>query len=103
MFRTSISEHSPKFENLAGALHGVQKSRILKGEDAFLQLQLKCIEEREASKFEPAESMKWSLIAKHKDLPQPATFHAHADWAVPLQHTLLPITRRRLLQELTRA
>ena len=80
-----------------------QKSRILKGEDAFLQLHLKCIEEREASTFEPADSIKWSLISKHKDLPQPATFHAHADWAVPLQHTLLPITRRRLLQELTRA
>ena len=80
-----------------------QKSRILKGEDAFLQLQLKCVEERDTTKFEPAESMKWALIAKHKDLPQPATFHAHADWAVPLQHTLLPIARRRLLQELTRA
>lgn len=79
------------------------KSRILRGGEAYLHLQLECVEERTASHCEPAESIKWSLIGRHRDLPQPATFHAHVDWAVPLQHTLLPIARRRLLQELTRA
>ena len=79
------------------------KSRILRGGEAYLQLQLECVEERTASRYEPAESIKWSLIGRHRDLPQPATFHAHVDWAVPLQHTLLPIARRRLLQELTQA
>jgi len=80
-----------------------QKSRILHGGEAYLQLQLECVEERRTSRFEPAESVKWGLISKHRDLPQPATFHAHADWAVPLQHSLLPIARRKLLRELTRA
>jgi len=79
------------------------KSRILEGGETYLQLQMQCVEERSTSRFEPAESVKWSLIGKHQDLPQPATFHAHVDWEVPLKHTLLPIARRRLLQELTRA
>ena len=80
-----------------------QKSRIHHDGEAYLQLKLECVEERKSSQFEPAESVKWGLISKHRDLPQPATFHAHADWAVPLQHSLLPIARRKLLRELTRA
>lgn len=80
-----------------------QKSRILRGGEAYVQLKLECVEERMTSRFEPAESVKWRLISKHRDLPQPATFHAHANLAVPVQHSLLPITRRRLLKELTRA
>ena len=49
---------------------------------------------------ETAEAVKWALIKKFRELPQPATFHAHMEWNIPVEHTLLPIARRRLLQEI---
>lgn len=76
------------------------KSRIERGGDAFLELQLKCLESRRISRLETPESVKWNLMRSHRDLPQPAVFHAHLEWEVPLDPTLLPIARRRLLREI---
>ncbi len=76
------------------------KSRIERGGDAFLELSLECVESRTLSFVETADAVKWSLIRKYRELPQPATFHAHMEWAVPIEPTLLPIARRRLLQEI---
>ncbi len=76
------------------------QSRIQRAGDAFLELSLQCMESRALSKLETTEAVKWSLIRKHRDLPQPATFHAHMEWDIPIGPTLLPIARRRLLQEI---
>ena len=76
------------------------QSRIRRGGDAFLELSLQCMESRPLSRTETADAIKWSLIRQHRELPQPATFHAHLEWKVPLEPTLLPIARRRLLQEI---
>ncbi|MCH1581911.1 MAG: hypothetical protein L7S63_02225 [Flavobacteriales bacterium] len=76
------------------------KSRVQRAGDAFLELSLKRIESRALSPVETADAVKWKLIRKHRDLPQPATFHAHMDWSVPVEPTLLPIARRRLLREI---
>jgi len=76
------------------------KSRVQRSGDAFLELSLKCLESRSLSLVETADAVKWSLIRRHRDLPQPATFHAHMDWTIPIEATLLPIARRRLLQEI---
>lgn len=76
------------------------KSRIERGGDAFLELQLKCLESRRISRLETPEGVKWNLMRNHRDLPQPAVFHAHLEWEVPLDPTLLPIARRRLLREI---
>lgn len=76
------------------------QSRIQRNGDAFLELSLECRESRRLARLETLESIKWGLIRKHRDLPQPATFHAHTEWEVPIQPTLLPIARRRLLQEI---
>ena len=76
------------------------KSRIQRAGDAFLELSLRCVESRSLARVETADAVKWNLIRRHRDLPQPATFHAHMDWVVPIEPTLLPIARRRLLQEI---
>lgn len=76
------------------------KSRIERGGDAFLELTLECMESRALNRTESLDDVKWGLIRRHRDLPQPATFHAHMDWMIPLEPTLLPIARRRLLREI---
>ena len=76
------------------------KSRIEHGGDAFLELSLECVESRTLTLAETAEAVKLALIKKFRELPQPATFHAHMEWNIPVEHTLLPIARRRLLQEI---
>ena len=66
------------------------KSRILRGGEAYLQLQLECVEERKASRYEPAESIKWSLIGRHRVClgPRPSTLM----WIGRFPYsTLLPI------------
>lgn len=88
---------SPKRELRA---YRYRQSRITRGGDAFLELSLDCLESRRLSRVETAEAVKWSLIRRHRDLPQPATFHAHMEWSIPIEPTLLPIARRRLLQEI---
>lgn len=79
------------------------KSRIVRGKEAFLELKMECVESRRLSRLEQPENVKWSLIGRHKDLPQPATFHAHLDWNAPVRQTVLPIARRKLLQEIATA
>jgi hypothetical protein len=45
-------------------------------------------------------NMKTELVRQRRELPNPATFVAEAQLAVPLEETLLPITRRKLLRNL---
>ena len=71
-----------------------------RGGDAFLELSMKCVESRMLSRMETADAIKWGLIRRNRELPQPATFHAHMEWNVPIEPTLLPIARRRLLKEI---
>ena len=76
------------------------QSRVKRDGDAFLELSLKCVESRQLSRMETTEAIKWTLIRRHRDLPQPATFHVHMEWNIPVDSTLLPIARRRLLREI---
>ncbi|MCH1575092.1 MAG: hypothetical protein L7S67_02360 [Flavobacteriales bacterium] len=76
------------------------KSRITRGGDAFLELNLQCVESRNLSRLETANGIKWNLIRRYRELPQPATYHVHMEWSIPIEPTLLPIARRRLLQEI---
>jgi len=76
------------------------KSKITRGGDAFLELNLECVETRNLTRLETANDIKWSLIRRYRQLPQPATYHVHAEHMVPLKATLLPIARRKLLQEI---
>jgi hypothetical protein len=42
--------------------------------------------------------IKLELIKEKQDLPNPATYAIESDWALPLEETLLPIAKRRLLK-----
>jgi|SRR6185312_6763927 len=42
--------------------------------------------------------IKLELIKEKQDLPNPATYAIESEWAVPLEETLLPIAKRRLLK-----
>ena len=77
-----------------------QQSRILRGGEAFHELNLRAVESRDMAPFEQPDEVKWSLIGRFRDLPQPATFHAHVEWTVPVRQTLLPIAKRKLLREI---
>lgn len=91
--------HGAAHERQLMAYRYVQ-SRVQRGGDAFLELSLKCVESRPLSRVETTEAIKWTLIRRHRDLPQPATFHVHMEWNIPVDSTLLPIARRRLLREI---
>jgi len=47
--------------------------------------------------------MKMDLVKEHKDLPNPATFVAESKLQLPVQETLMPVIKRRILQRVGRA
>ena len=49
------------------------------------------------------EQMKIELIRSHQDLPNPATFLVESPDVLPLNETLLPITKWRMLQMIVRS
>lgn len=58
----------------------------------------KTIEQRGADRS--PSSIKLQLVEEHRDLPNPATYFFQTDLAFPFQETLLPIVKRRFLQQL---
>ncbi len=48
--------------------------------------------------LEPPRSWKERLVERFPDLPTPATFHLNADVAFPMEATMLPIAKRKLLR-----
>lgn len=77
-----------------------QRSLLDLGEDRLQQLQLELVEKRRKSLFETFEQTKLKLINRFKELPNPATFLIDSQLDFPLNETLLPIARRRLLIQL---
>lgn len=49
------------------------------------------------------ERLKSELIARNKQLPNPATYLARSEISCPLQETLLPITKRLLMEHIEQA
>ncbi len=77
-----------------------QRSLLELGDDRLQQLRLELVEKRSKSLFETFEQVKLKLIQRFKELPNPATFLIDSKLSFPLQETLLPVARRRLLIEL---
>jgi len=46
------------------------------------------------------ESMKWMLIRKYQDLPNPATYTCETDLDFPYGETILPVAKRKLMAHL---
>jgi hypothetical protein len=79
-----------------------QRSLLELDDDRVQKLQLELVERRTKSVFETFEQVKLKLIQRFRELPNPATFLIDSKLAFPLNETLLPIARRRLLIELAR-
>ena len=52
------------------------------------------------SLFTTLERLKMQLIQEVKELPNPATWRLHSPHAVPLEETLIPISKRLVLQQI---
>lgn len=73
------------------------KSRIKLASEYFAQLALELIDRSKKSFHETFASMKIHLTRRYSDLPNPATYLLHTPLSFPLEETVLPIARRKLL------
>ncbi|MCX6141525.1 MAG: hypothetical protein NTX15_12020 [Candidatus Kapabacteria bacterium] len=53
-----------------------------------------------ASMFETPEDLKLSLMQKHQEMPNPATFLMDTDLDFPFDMTILPVAKRKLMRHL---
>jgi hypothetical protein len=53
------------------------------------------------SLFNTVEKLKLQLIREVKELPNPATWRLHSPHVVPMDETLIPISKRLVLQQIT--
>ena len=72
-------------------------------DEAYRSLQTSMLEVTEWSLANSFEQIKKKLVAGNKDLPNPATYLATSKLAYPLEPTLLPITKRLLVQHIAKA
>jgi hypothetical protein len=92
-----IPEHS------AALIHFVyyQLSLYTSGEEKYRLLKTNVVESVEEPKLYPtAITLKHQLISHHQELPNPATFVCETDLDFPLQETILPIVKRKLMANL---
>jgi hypothetical protein len=80
-----------------------QRSWIERDDERLTQLEVERIEQFRKSMTESFEQAKLALIRRFSAWPNPATFMARSTLALPLQETLLPVAKRRLLRELAAA
>lgn len=71
--------------------------------DKFRGIKTTFVNKDEKSIARTAENIKGELIKTFRDLPNPATFLITSQLKLPLKQTLLPITKRMLLQRLAAA
>ncbi|WPP51139.1 hypothetical protein [Catalinimonas niigatensis] len=72
-------------------------------DDNFRGIYTEFMEKKERNLISTLERIKIELIRTHKSMPNPATFAAFANLQCPLEETLLPITKRKLVKQLGQA
>lgn len=72
-------------------------------EEAYRAIQTQQMEVTNWSLANSFEQIKKKLVASNRDLPNPATYLAVSQHAYPLEPTLLPITKRLLVQHIGKA
>lgn len=72
-------------------------------DETFQTLSTEFLEIRERNIINTLEKIKIELIQQNRSMPNPATFAAIARLSCPLIETLLPITKRKLVQHIARA
>ena len=79
------------------------RSRIERDDEQYLALEVEPVDRFRKSLGETFESIKLELVKRFRELPNPATYLATSSLALPLQETLLPVAKRRLMRELASA
>ena len=74
------------------------KSPIILNGERHVQLSLTPVEQLKKSWAETFEHMKVRLARQFPELPNPAVFLARVSYSFPLQHTTLPVAKRRLVR-----
>ncbi len=72
-------------------------------DETFQTLRTEFLEVRERNISQTLEKIKIELIHQNRSMPNPATFAAIARLSCPLAETLLPITKRKLVQHIGQA
>ncbi len=66
--------------------------------DRFKGIMLQFIKNVRQSLVNTVEQIKLSLIKEYKELPNPATYRIHSKYQIPIQESLIPISKRLLLK-----
>ncbi|MFD2037386.1 hypothetical protein ACFSKL_21495 [Belliella marina] len=66
--------------------------------DKFKGIMLQFIKNVRLSMVNTFEQIKLGLVREHQELPNPATFRIHSKYQIPLQESLIPISKRLLLK-----
>lgn len=79
------------------------KSSLLKyAGDRFRNISIWLVDTFRRSLGQTLEALKLRLVREIKELPNPATWRIHSSHHFPLEETLLPISKRLLLQEVAK-
>ncbi|MEX1189950.1 MAG: hypothetical protein WED33_11885 [Bacteroidia bacterium] len=70
--------------------------------DVYRSLSTKYITSLSRSPFVSLESIKHDLIAKNKELPNPATYFCRTSLSVPFEESYFPVAKRMLIRELSK-
>jgi len=89
--------------NEAVSVYRYSSSIIQKNNDQFHGLMTKKIDQFKFSFSNTLPKIKVKLIKKYTDLPTPATFVVHSSMKFPANDTIMPIAKRLLLRELSKA
>ncbi len=89
--------------NEAVSVYRYSSSIIHKNNDQYHGLMTKKIDQFKFSYSNTLPKIKVKLIKKYKDLPTPATFVVHSTMKFSANHTIMPIAKRLLLKELSKA
>jgi len=72
-------------------------------DDKYRGININFVETYEQSIANTPESLKLSLIRRHKHLPNPAVYYVQSDISFPLEQTLLPVAKRCLVKYISNA
>ena len=85
------------------SVYRYSSSIIHKNNDHYHGLMTKKIDQFRFSLANSLPKIKIKLIKKYTDLPTPATYVIHSSMKFPANQTIMPIAKRLLLKELTKA
>jgi hypothetical protein len=92
-----------EFNNAEIQIFRYQVATLNTAEDSFHSISTEFVEKQQRNIVNTLERIKMELVQRYRSMPNPATFAAISKLRCPLVETLLPITKRLLIQHLGQA